>query len=330
MNALARPLASPTTRTYALLICLVAGLAIVDHGHGRILNASVLFSVLQQFATIGPVALGLGLTMIVREFDLAVGGTLSLAGCLAVIFGTDMPLFGIALAMLAGFASGTIQGAIMVRLNLSSVGVTLGGLLTLGGIAYVTTSNLTIGYDRMDIAMLVNEHVFGVFSIRSLAAAAVFAIAGLVMGWTRLGRDVMAIGGDRRSAAVAGVSVGTLIIGVFAVSGALTALSGALLSYSLAGRPRRCARSSRGGLYHRRRVAVGRQRHASRHCRRGAGVMLSALGPDCDRLAALHARHRDRRCPGAGRAARRRGPGPQAIRGAPQTGTRTALSAVAD
>jgi ribose/xylose/arabinose/galactoside ABC-type transport system permease subunit len=234
MNAFARLLSSPTTRTYILLAGLVATLAIMDGGNGRILNSTVLFSVLQQFATIGPVALGLGLTMIVREFDLSVGGMLSLAGCLAVMFGTDMPLLGVALAVLAGFAGGAVQGVIMMRLNLSSVGVTLGGLLTLGGIAYVITENRAIGYDRMDVAMLVNEHILGVFSLRSLAAIAAFALAALVMGWTRLGRDIMAVGGDRRSAAIAGVSVGPLVIGVFAVSGTLTALSGAILSYSLA------------------------------------------------------------------------------------------------
>ncbi len=41
----------------------------------------------------------------------------------------------------AGVLSGVIQGLIMTRLNLSSVGVTLGGLLTLQGITYVLTEN---------------------------------------------------------------------------------------------------------------------------------------------------------------------------------------------
>ena len=37
---------------------------------------------LQQFAILGPLALALGLTMMVREFDLSIGGVLSLAGAL--------------------------------------------------------------------------------------------------------------------------------------------------------------------------------------------------------------------------------------------------------
>ena len=37
----------------------------------------------------------------------------------------------------------------MTRLGLSSVGVTLGGLLTLQGITYVLTENKTISYPNM-------------------------------------------------------------------------------------------------------------------------------------------------------------------------------------
>ena len=54
------------------------------------------------------------------------------------------------------------------------------------------------------------------------------------MAHTRLGRDIIAMGSDRRADMIAGVDTDHLLVGVFVVSGMLTALSGALLSYSLA------------------------------------------------------------------------------------------------
>ena len=225
---------SRSARPYLLLAAITLVLAIVDGDRGRFLNHATAFSVLQQFATIGPVALGLGLSMIIREFDLSVGGMLSLAGCVAVITGASDPALGVALAVAIGFLSGVTQGAIMVRLSLSSVGVTLGGLLTVGGLAYVLTANQTIGYLRMDIALMVNEPVLGVLSLRSAVAIAAVLAAAAIMAWTRIGRDVIAVGSDRRAALVAGVNVDRIVIGVFAVSGMLSALAGALLSYSLA------------------------------------------------------------------------------------------------
>jgi ribose/xylose/arabinose/galactoside ABC-type transport system permease subunit len=227
-------LINPSLRPYLLLIAIAIVLAGVDAGQGRFLNRATAFSVLQQFATIGPVALALGLSMIIREFDLSVGGMLSLAGCLAVMTGANEPGLGIALAVLVGCVAGLLQGSIMVGLGLSSVGVTLGGLLTLSGLTYVLTENTTISYARMDVALLVNDPVLGVFSLRSAVAIAAFAIAAFVMARTRVGRDVIATGSDRRAARVAGVQVDHIIIGVFAVSGMLTALAGSLLSYSLA------------------------------------------------------------------------------------------------
>ena len=229
-----RGLTKPSLRPYLLLIAIVIVLAGVDAGQGRFLNWATAFSVLQQFATIGPVALALGLSMIIREFDLSVGGMLSLAGCLAVMTGAHEPGLGIALAVTVGCIAGLLQGSIMVGLGLSSVGVTLGGLLTLSGLTYVLTENTTISYARMDVALLVNDPVLGVFSLRSAVAIAAFAIAAFVMARTRVGRDVIATGSDRRAARVAGVPVDHIIIGVFAVSGMLTALAGSLLSYSLA------------------------------------------------------------------------------------------------
>ncbi|HKA75403.1 MAG TPA: hypothetical protein VKE26_26605, partial [Xanthobacteraceae bacterium] len=175
-----RVLSSPSARPFWLLAAIVLAFWLVDFGHGRFVNRATAFSVLQQFATIGPVALGLGLTMIAREFDLSVGSMMSLAGCVAVMLGAEHPLVGVLAAMLVGMASGVIQGLIMVGLRLSSVGVTLGGLLTVGGIAYVLTGNATIGYPRMDVAMLVNEPVLGIFSLRNIVAIALFAIAAFL------------------------------------------------------------------------------------------------------------------------------------------------------
>jgi ribose/xylose/arabinose/galactoside ABC-type transport system permease subunit len=227
-------LANRTLRPFLLLVVIIAAIWLLDAGRGRFFTLATAFSVLQQFATVGPIALGLGLTMIVREFDLSVGGMMSLAGCVAVLTGVSDPTLGVVAAVLVGGIAGFCQGSIMVRLRLGSIGVTLGGLLTLGGIAYVVTGNLSIAYPRMDIAMAVNQKVLGVLSLRSLVALAAFLIAAFFMARTRIGRDVYATGSDRRAALVAGVPVGWIVVAVFAVSGMLSALGGALLSYSLA------------------------------------------------------------------------------------------------
>jgi ribose/xylose/arabinose/galactoside ABC-type transport system permease subunit len=228
-----KSLLAPSVRPFTIMACAILVLALIDHGQGYFFSIGTIFSVMQLFATIGLVALGLGLSMLVREFDLSVAGIVGLAGCIAVMTGVQHPWLGVVLGVGAGVVSGTLQGLIMTRLHLSSVGVTLGGLLTLQGITYVLTENKTISYPNMAVALGLNEPVANLFSVRSAAALAVFALAAAVMTYTHIGRDVIATGSDRRASRIAGLNTDRVIIGVFAASGAAAALAGVLLSYSL-------------------------------------------------------------------------------------------------
>ncbi len=228
-----RFLLRPEARPYTIMAGAIIVLALMDRGTGYFFSLGTVFSVMQLFATFGLVALGLGLSLLIREFDLSVAGIVGLAGCIAVMTGGANPWLGLALGVGAGVLSGVLQGVIMTRLNLSSVGVTLGGLLTLQGLTYVLSDNKTIAYPNMEVALGLNAPIANVLSVRSAAALAVFVLAALVMTWTHIGRDVIATGSDRRASRVAGLNTDRVVIGVFAASGASAALAGVLLSYSL-------------------------------------------------------------------------------------------------
>ena len=112
--------------------------------------------------------------------------------------------------------------------------VTLGGYLVVLGITYILGHNKSVLYENFTVGLRLDKPVLQIFSIRSLVALGIFVVAAIVLRYLRVGRDLRAIGGDRRAARVAGVSVDRLLIGVFVVSALGAALPGALLSYSLA------------------------------------------------------------------------------------------------
>ena len=226
-------LLAPSARPFTIMAGAILVMALIDRGTGYFFSPGTIFSVMQLFATLGLVALGLGLSMLVREFDLSVAGMVGLAGAIAVMTGVTNPWLGVFLGVGAGVASGVLQGIIMIWLGLSSVGVTLGGLLTLQGLTYVLTDNRTIGYPNIAVALKLNAPIADLVSVRSVAALAVFVVAALVMTCTHIGRDVIATGSDRRASRIAGLNTDRIVIGVFAASGACAALAGVLLSYSL-------------------------------------------------------------------------------------------------
>jgi ribose/xylose/arabinose/galactoside ABC-type transport system permease subunit len=233
MNTLRKLLADGTYRAVLLLTLIIVSCVVFNYmGLGHF-GKDTAFSVLQNFATFGPVALGLGLTMLVREFDISIAGMFGLGGCIAVLVGKLDPILGLVAAVVVGLCGGALQGLAMVRFSLSSVAVSLGGLLTFGGIAYVLTGNRTVAFGRMDIALFINTPIMEIFSLRSIVALVVVAIAAILVACTKVGRDMIATGGDRVAATTAGVKTDAILIGTFATSGMLCALSGALLSFSL-------------------------------------------------------------------------------------------------
>ena len=112
--------------------------------------------------------------------------------------------------------------------------ITLGGYLVVLGITYILGHNKSVLYENFTVGLRLDKPVLQIFSIRSLVALGIFVVAAIVLRYLRVGRDLRAIGGDRRAARVAGVPVDRLLIGVFVVSALGAALPGALLSYSLA------------------------------------------------------------------------------------------------
>ncbi|GIH28617.1 ABC transporter permease [Acrocarpospora phusangensis] len=216
------------------LVIVVAGFLCSPLVSGRPLESFDVYNALQGFAQLGLLALAIGLTMIAGEFDLSVVGTYALGGILAVEAGQSSPFLGVLVAVAAGAAIGAMQGGLIARLRIPSLPVTLATYIALLGLTYTMSGGLSTTYRNSDVTLWVDQTVADVFSPRSLLTLAAFLGAAVVLGFTKLGRELRAVGGDRRASRVAGVSVDRRLIGIFTVSGTLAALGGALLSYSYA------------------------------------------------------------------------------------------------
>ncbi|HVX34349.1 MAG TPA: ABC transporter permease [Solirubrobacterales bacterium] len=190
------------------------------------------YNTLQGFSSLGLVALAVGLTIIAGEFDLSVLGMQALGGVLAVKAGGTHGLLGVLAAVAACAFLGAIQGTLIARLRLQSMAVTLGGYIALLGLTNVIAGNETLTYTNTDASIWINRTVLTFFSPRSLVALAIFPLAAILFTRTRLGPELKALGGDRRSSRVVGIPVDRRLAALFAVSAGLSACAGAMLAYS--------------------------------------------------------------------------------------------------
>jgi len=200
--------------------------------HGHELSDFDVYNTLQGFASLGLIALALGLTIIAGEFDVSVLGMQALGGVLAVKAGASSGLLGVVVATAACAFLGAVQGGVIARLRVQSMPVTIGSYIALLGLTNVVAGNETLTFTNTDASIWINQTVADFFSPRSLIALGAFALVMLVCGVTRIGPELRALGGDRRAARAAGVAVDRRLVALFAVSGALPGLAGAMLAYS--------------------------------------------------------------------------------------------------
>ena len=218
--------------TCALSIAVVAYMALPLYS-GTPLTTFDTYNTMQVFARLAPLVLGLGLTMLAGEFDLSIVGTYALGGMLAVQYGGTHWAYGIVIALAVGALVGGAQGVIVARLEISSMPVTLATYIALLGVTSALSGGLSKTYDNATVTLWVDMPIAQFLSPRSVITLAAFLIAAAVLGFSRWGREVRAIGSDRRASRVSGVRPDRLLVGLFATSGVLAAGSGALLNFSL-------------------------------------------------------------------------------------------------
>ncbi len=200
--------------------------------HGHVLSDFDAYNTLQGFASLGLIALALGLTILAGEFDVSVLGMQALGGVLAVKAGASSGLLGILAGTAACGFLGALQGGVIARLRVQSMPVTIGTYIALLGLTNVIAGNETLTFTNTNASIWMNQTVANFFSPRSLIALGVFLLILVICATTRIGPELRALGGDRRASRAVGVPVDRRLTALFAVSGGLAGLAGAMLAYS--------------------------------------------------------------------------------------------------
>lgn len=217
------------------LVAAITAFVLVPAYSGQQLAVFNVFFTLQGFSDLALITLGFGLVIIAGEFDLSIVGVYALSGVIAVDLGQRQPLVGLVAAVAICTAFGAIQGLAIAKLRLPSMPVTLGTYIALLGVTLsLGHGDLSLTFNNVAASLWFQTAVFHVLSPQSIITIAVFLIVGVLMTVTRWGREVRAIGSDRASSRTAGVPVDHLLVGLFAISAALGALGGVLVTFSTA------------------------------------------------------------------------------------------------
>ena len=219
----------------APLLTLVALCLITALLTGRFLSPLNLTNILVQSSIMAVIAIGMTFVIISGGFDLSVGSTVALAGCVGVM---AMVKFGLIAGALAGIAAGgvvgAINGVIIARLGVNPFITTLGTMVLVRGVVYLITAGAPVGDEGLPAAFLAlgSARLFGIHYLVWIPAV-LLAVLSWVMQATPYGRRVYATGGNREAAYLSGVPVERIIASTYVVCGALAGVAGVMLAARL-------------------------------------------------------------------------------------------------
>jgi ribose transport system permease protein len=207
----------------ALVVLLVFNLLFTD-------NFATVGNIRLQLVQVAPVAivaLGMALVVATEGIDLSVGAVMALSAALVPLYLGYGAWPAVAVAVLAGVAVGLVNGALVAVVGVQPIIATLGLLVAGRGLALVLADGRLVEIFDPTLQTLGSGSVAGV-PLTVVVTAVVAVAAWVAVRGTALGWRLVAIGGNRSAAALAGVPVRRTLIAVYVISGALAAVAGVL------------------------------------------------------------------------------------------------------
>ncbi|MBO4320158.1 MAG: sugar ABC transporter permease YjfF, partial [Treponema sp.] len=236
---------SNTTLLLTITILTFIGmyvLAMIIWG-GGFLNPQQFLDLFNNNAYLIVIACGLTIVMITGGIDISVGGSVALITMASVVFMEDHGggvFSSILIALGIGLAVGLVQGYLVAYLKIQPFIVTLAGMFFTRGMTTIvskvprTATNeafIRLKEFYIDIPFLGTYSRNGTWIPSSIEVGVIIAIVVVILlwamlRWTRIGRNLYAVGGNSESALMLGINVRRTQFFAYVLCGILAGIAG--------------------------------------------------------------------------------------------------------
>lgn len=234
MNKISKRQAIGFISTFRAVIILVIMCIIAALLSPAFLSVNNLFNVVRQIAVVAIVGCGMTFVILTGGIDLSVGAIIGLSG--AISAGVLASTGNVALAMGAGLLIGVLCGAangfFVAKCGIPSFIATLGMMTLLRGCVLVYTKGAPIPIREEAYKWVGKEDLLGI-PIPILLLIVIFALAYFVLGHTKYGRSVYALGGNREATRLSGIPVVKTEWITYIISGLMCGIAAIVLTARL-------------------------------------------------------------------------------------------------
>ena len=177
----------------------------------------------------GIIAAGITVSMLLGGLDLSQMSIMALSGIVvgtAFKAGVHGPVL-LLVAVCVGVMGGIVNGLIMNYLRIDPIITTLGTSLMFRALAYIISDGNMITVSDSFIKWIGRGRVLGL-PVMMLFMIIVYVIIGVVLKYTRFGRNVISVGGSKEAAFLSGINVKKTRAIAFMISGSCAGLASLL------------------------------------------------------------------------------------------------------
>lgn len=215
---------------------------------GAFLRTQQFFDLFNENAALVIISCSLTIVMIGGGINISVGGVIGLTVMACAIFLNGLQIensfLGISLTLLLalgiGLAFGVFQGFMVSYLEIQPFIVTLAGMFLARGLTTVLSVNPVKVTHAGFLAMIKNKLeipwlgyvakngnlISAKLEIGAIVALLMVVLVYLMLRYTKLGRNIYALGGNRQSALMLGINVKRTTFYTYVISGLLSGLAG--------------------------------------------------------------------------------------------------------
>lgn len=215
---------------FFILIVIVLISAVTGIVNRNFFKPSNLISILEQISTLGLVATGATIVMISGNIDISVASSIGLGTCcMAMLMKVQVPeilavLVGVCVTTLCGM----FVGGMSIALKAPSFIVSLACVGTFKGISLALT-NASVQTIYGQFEWIGKTMLFGAVPMLFVFSLLGYLAMSLLLGKTKFGRRVYALGNNEQAAYLSGIKVKQNKLLIFAINGFLVGCAAALL-----------------------------------------------------------------------------------------------------
>ncbi len=218
-----------------VVILIVASFACIRNGKNLFLDVTNIMNVLRAVSETGIIAIGMTMVIILGDIDLSVGSVVGLVstGCAYLMVKSGFGFVpAVLISMLIGAIYGLLNGLCVTKMKLQAFIVTLATMNIGRGLSRLWANGVGIplaygvgeGFAPPAFEVF-SMRLFGFIPVPAIIFLVLIAIFSYIMKATRFGREVYAVGGNKKAAYLAGIKVDKVKIIAFIICSVLCSIA---------------------------------------------------------------------------------------------------------